>query len=287
MAQLIQMRQRIKAIETIKKITHAMQLISMSMHSRLRSRTPHLNKYQQEVEHMLNKVRRAAPSWHNPLMYPDVAPETNPLIILVASQKGLCGNFNTTLFYKFKSEFSSNFLRHAKIITVGKHAQTYSKHNPLGTVIASFDKFSSTKLNHISERIVAEISLAKTPYSSVIIVANGLKTFFVQHPVITTVLPLETTFDTSNGSVESGEPYTWEQAPAEILDDLALQYLTATVYKLLFQSLLAEQAARFLSMDNATRNAQQLLEDTQLQYNKLRQAKITRELTELSASFQN
>jgi F-type H+-transporting ATPase subunit gamma len=84
-----------------------------------------------------------------------------------------------------------------------------------------------------------------------------------------------------------GEQYTWEQNPSDILDDLALQYLTATMYRLLFQSLLAEQAARFISMDNATRNAKQLLEDTQLQYNKLRQAKITRELTELSASFQN
>lgn len=287
MAQLIQMRQRIKAIETIKKITHAMQLISMSTHSRLRSRTPLLTNYQQEVERMFNKVRFAAPTWHSPIMYPDTAPENNPLIIIVASQKGLCGNFNSTLFHKFETSFSPEFLKNASLITIGKHAQNYINKYPAGKIIVNFDKFSSLQLNLISGRIVEIISTAQKPYSSVIVISNALKTFFVQRPLSTTILPLSSTAHDAAAQSTGGEDYTWEQQPGEILDDLALQYLTATMYRLLFQSLLAEQAARFISMDNATRNAKQLLEDTQLQYNKLRQAKITRELTELSASFQS
>lgn len=286
MAQLIQMRQRIKAIETIKKITHAMQLISMSMHSRLRSRTPLLNNYQQEVERMFNKVRFAAPTWYSSIMYPNTAQESNPLIILIASQKGLCGSFNSNLFHKFEASFTPNFLKNASIITVGKHAQSYINKQPFGQITASFDKFSSPQLNLISSRIVETICSAQKPFSSVVVVSNILKTFFVQRPHITTILPLSEPTNTIEQSTP-GEEYAWEQHPNEILNDLAVQYLTATMYRLLFQSLLAEQAARFISMDNATRNAKQLLEDTQLQYNKLRQAKITRELTELSASFQS
>ena len=102
MAQLIQMRQRIKAIQTIKKITHAMRLISMSMHSRLRNRAPILKTYQDEVSAMFGKVRFAAPEWKSALMHPQGDPESNPLVILIASQKGLCGNFNSSLFKAFQ-----------------------------------------------------------------------------------------------------------------------------------------------------------------------------------------
>ena len=286
MAQLIQMRQRIKAIETIKKITHAMQLISMSMHSRLRNRAPLIENYQQEVERMFEKVQFAAPTWHNPIMHPNTVPESNPLVILVASQKGLCGNFNSSLLRKFEKQFPIEKLKNTALIAVGKYAVNYIEKLPINNIVSTFDDFSSVRLNLIAGRIVEEINTVKTPYSSVVIVANALKTFFVQHPQVTTVLPLSKELGASTAETMPKEPYSWEQNPSEILDDLALQYLTAKVYHLLFQSILAEQAARFISMDNSTRNAKQLLEDTQLLYNKLRQAKITRELTELSASFQ-
>ena len=92
MAQLIQMRQRIKAIQTIKKITHAMRLISMSTHSRLRTKAPQIEQYQQEVATMFKKVQYAAPEWKNEFIHPET--KNRPLIILAGSQKGLCGNFN-------------------------------------------------------------------------------------------------------------------------------------------------------------------------------------------------
>ena len=77
MAQLIQMRQRIKAIETIKKITHAMQLISMSTHSRLRNLALKLKVYEDEISLIFDKVRFAAPEWSNPIMYPESTKEKN------------------------------------------------------------------------------------------------------------------------------------------------------------------------------------------------------------------
>jgi F-type H+-transporting ATPase subunit gamma len=79
----------------------------------------------------------------------------------------------------------------------------------------------------------------------------------------------------------------WQHSPELILDKLADMYLQSLIHNSLFLSLLGEQAARFIAMDNATRNANNFIDSMQLQYNKMRQAKITRELTELSANFQN
>ena len=76
--------------------------------------------------------------------------------------------------------------------------------------------------------------------------------------------------------INSTNDFIWEHEPTELLNHIANQYLEAQIQNLLFQSLYAEQAARFVSMDNATRNAENLLESTTLTYNKLRQAKITR-----------
>ncbi len=287
MAQLIQMRQRIKAIETIKKITHAMRLISMSMHSRLRNRASILEAYQKEIDLMFEKVRFAAPKWNSPIMYPEAEPENNQLLIVVGSQKGLCGNFNSSLFKEFQQTYTEEKLKKIKIVAIGKHAIDRMKKQPGANIVKTFDNFSITRLNLISGRLVELIMESEIPYSSVVIFANALKTFFLQNPEQTTVLPLSRKIDESISESMPNEPYLWEQNPNEILNDLSVQYVTSKVYYLLFQSLLAEQAARFISMDNSTRNAKELLEETQRLYNKLRQAKITRELTELSASFQN
>jgi len=284
MAQLIQMRQRIKAIETIKKITHAMRLISMSLHSRLRSKAPLLANYQKEIAAMFEKVRFAAPKWRNRIMHPKTDAKSNPLVIFVASQKGLCGNFNTALFREFQELIPPAKIKKINFVAVGKYAVDFFKKQETDRIVKTFDHFSSAQLNMISGRIVELISQAETPYSAVTFIANYPKSFFSQKPKSTDILPLSKDF-AEGKTKRPREPYVWEQDPNEVLDDLALQFLTSQIYHLLFQSLLAEQAARFISMDNSTRNAKQLLEDTQLLYNKLRQAQITRELTELSASF--
>ena len=127
--------------------------------------------------------------------------------------------------------------------------------------------------------------MTATPaFTSVTIISNTFKSFFVQKPTITQLIP----FDQKKiiALVEPpAEGYLWDEQPDKILDKLAAHYIEAQLQHLVFQSLLSEHAARFISMDNSTRNANSLLETTKLEYNKLRQAKITTEITELSGSF--
>lgn len=297
MAKLIQIRQRIKAIETIKKVTHAMRLISMSSHSRLRGKQEPLRNYRAGINALFAKLQPFAPDWTNPIMYP--ATHGTTLYILVGSQKGLCGTFNTNLFAKFTHILEQNAHTPFYLITVGKKATDFVSEHYAQRSVRSFDDFSPRTLASIASDIIDVILSAPQPFSQVVVVSNEFTGFFVQKPREAVIIPFNqarpapallrsSSFEGRLGQESIPAPIEdllWYQQPKEILDMLAQQYIEAELQALLFESLLAEHAARFISMDAATRNAETLLEETKADYNKLRQAKITKELTELTSSF--
>lgn len=204
------------------------------------------------------------------------------LLILVGSQKGLCGNFNTELFAFFEKEIAHKS-QQLSIIAVGKKAHDYARLG-VGGVIKSFDEFSLVTLGQISRSITDYILTTSESYSSVQVYSNKSKSFFMQKPQTTTLIPFS--FEQKVSEHEAvHEDYIWEQDSGEIMNFLVEKLLYMTVYELLFQSLIAEQAARFIAMDNSTRSASKLLDSTQLLYNKMRQSKITGELTDLIGGF--
>lgn len=281
MSQLIHIRHRIKAIQTIQKITHAMRLISMSMHSRLKYKETSLKTYTQTISDLFYTLSHAYPSWTSPLLQPLSTVANKQLIILIGAQKGLCGNFNNgvfSLFEKHKIHHSST----TDYILIGKRAIEYGKNITHGSIIKTIAHYSNHTRNQTASTIANIIASAQSPYTQVIIISNTLKTFFQQKPVLTTVIPVAQPEHYMQSPHHSD--YIWEQEPYTILDHLSSWYLTTIIEHVLFQSLFAEHATRFISMDTATRNAETILEETKLKYNKLRQAKITKELTELTGS---
>jgi F-type H+-transporting ATPase subunit gamma len=284
MAHLIHMRQRIKAIETIKKITHAMRLISMSNHARFKNKDASLKTYTQALNKLFHIVKKHAPSWHNEIVYPH-GNHKKTLIVLVGSQKGLCGTFNSALFKMFQAYMTKHPVHNPHYIAVGKRAvdfiTSYTAAHP-GTLVALYPEFSGTTLSTLIAKIAHEIIESNRGYTHVLIASNKPKTFFVQKAEITLLIPFATH---AEQAADNNHEYDWQQSPETLLDTLVHQCITASLQTLLFQSLLAEHAARFLSMDTSTRNAETLLEETELLYNKLRQAKITKELTELTGTI--
>jgi F-type H+-transporting ATPase subunit gamma len=289
MSQLIQMRRRIQTIETIHKITNAMRLIAMSGHTRLKHKEELVKQYNSQIEELYGQIRAQIPTNFDPLAN-RIDPNGPELIILVGSQKGLCGNFNTNVFNTFEGYIQQEAQPH--IIAIGRRAEDFVKDKHYSHVIQSFSKFSTTNINEIVSSISEIINNTTQSYSRISIVSNVLKTFFAQRPVINQLLPLINEPEAIGHTDEKQktvlfEDYMWKQPPQSIIKDLAYLYLTAKLHTILFQSLLAEQAARFLSMDNSTRNAEGLLELSKIQYNKLRQAKITKEINELVSSMSN
>jgi F-type H+-transporting ATPase subunit gamma len=283
MSKLIQMRNRIQTIETIRKVTDVMRIISMSAHSRLKTKQEPLSQYLDELKNLLAKVQRATPSWSHEQLIP-TGNDTNPLIIIIGSQKGLCGAFNTQLSKILNEYLSQNPSAHYRFSAVGKKPIEYLISNHPDKLIYSFPTITSRNFLTIAQELTDLIMTARPIYTSVTIISNVFKNFFTQKATITKLIPFDPSHISSD-AVPPIEGYMWDETPSEILDKLAVQYIEAQFQHLIFQSLLSEHAARFLSMDNSTRNANTLLTDTKLEYNKIRQAKITTEITELTGNF--
>ncbi|KKP35820.1 MAG: ATP synthase gamma chain [candidate division TM6 bacterium GW2011_GWF2_32_72] len=282
MAQLIQMRQRIKAVQTIKKVTHAMRLISMSSHAKLRNKRTFIEKYKEELTLLLSKIKTETPDWQNKILFPNNATDRN-LAIFVGSQKGLCGNFNLSAFAFFAKEIHNNPTKNLEIISIGKNAFNLIQHEH-GKLIKSYNQFTANNLENIANEIANLIWNQEISYNSVTVYSNTPITFFAQKPISNKLIP----FDSQEWGVEKTqqqEDYIWMETKEDLLNDLGFKCLKINLQLLFFKSLLAEQAARFISMDGATRNANKLLDTMQLQYNKLRQTKITKELAELTGGF--
>ena len=276
MSQLIQMRQRMQAIDTIEKITHAMRLVAMSTITRLKSQLEYLHDYAKTIEQLYATVATLA-NHQAELLHPASAHE---LIIVVGSQKGLCGNFNGTIAASFEQFIATH--HNAHVMTVGKKITELV--SPLlrrsNIHIASFDGLTAATIPLIVENIITYLFTQRF-YTHVWIVSGYTRNMFVQRARISTLLPVKIP-PTLKMNVDD---YIWEQDAQELADSLFKQYVSAQLHTLLITSLFAEQSARFTSMDSATRNAKEVKEQMQLTYNKARQAKITKELTELTSSI--
>ncbi len=276
MAQLITMRQRIKAIETIKKITHAMRLTSMSSHSRLRHKKLQLEKYKLAFQKLWARIEKIQTKSES---LTEKAPEYR-LIIIVSSQKGLCGTLNSTLFKVYEQTFPT-VTAYDHIIAIGKTAVDFCAHQNF-TTLAAYPEFSSSNFVDLAQAIADIISSNLSLYKEVIAVSNYQKSFFIQRPQIVPIYPLP---PAPALKVEDTEEVLFEQSPEELSRTIRHLMLVVTLQELLFEALLAEHAARFLSMDSSTRNAENLLIEMKLEYNKSRQSAITRELTELAINI--
>lgn len=277
MAQLIHIRNRIKTIETIQKVTHAMRLISMSSHSRLRLRTNTLKKFLDLAYEQLQLIMQTTDATH-----PFLIKHKNPkerLVIIIGSQKGLCGSFNNNLAnFVLKQESVP-----ASYILIGKRIIHLLQNSLPGMVIRTQEAITSYNFIEVAESISSFLLKNKEMYQSVVVYSNYPRSFFTQDPIITHLIPFDSDEVDQNLKKEKNlEDITWDTDPQTILNAVIPFCLVGKIQSLFHQSLSAEYAARFISMDNSTRNASVLLEESRLIYNKLRQAKITKELAELS-----
>jgi len=289
MAELIKLRRQIKSINTNRKITNAMRLISMSLYAKLEKKNLATIQYKNRIETIFVNAIKANPSWKNPIIMQNDLLDSNPLYIFIASTKGFCGSFNNNLIQHFKINFFKEEHQSIHFVTVGKKATTYIKDKPFGKMILSFDNLNLKNYVSICDEILQIITSAQAPYSSINVYSNSFVNFFIQKPQKISLTPINLKNLISQKEDKSKEnqidEIIWEGDQNKILDHLAIKYLRTQILHFLFQSLLAEQASRFVAMDAATTNADKILEKLTRNYNKSRQATITKELLELSSSF--
>src|SRR5579872_3982064 len=153
MSKLIQMRNRIQTIETIRKVTDAMRIISMSAHSRLKAKQDALDNYLHTLSILLAKVQQATPSWSNERLMPTSIHNNNPLIILIGSQKGLCGGFNSHLLKFFDGYLKEYPSAHYHFVAVGKKAVDYMQAHHSDAILKTYPTLTAQKFLIIAQQL--------------------------------------------------------------------------------------------------------------------------------------
>lgn len=293
MSQLAQLRQKIKSVQTTKKITHAVRLISMSFYNKLDKLDQPLKTYTKGVSDLFLELLRHSPSWKKPLLFPTDVFDSTPLYIIISTSKGLCGSLNSNLFRYLDSALFIEKHQQPQFITIGQKATNYIKEKGYNNLICSYTELTSHNFIALADDLVDKMISSNTLFSSVSLFANEARSFFVQKPSKYTLIPLslEPTEKEENDAEDNtqisddSDTILWEQPQEEVLDFLAIKYLRSSLIQLIFQALRAEHAARFMAMENSTNNAEKYLERLTLQFNKLRQSLITKEVSELSSGI--
>jgi len=299
MLHLTQLKRRMRSLNTTKKLTHAMRLISMSLYSKLDKQRNALEHHKSTLQEVFSEVFTQCDGYTNPILLPEDILNSSPLIIIVSATKGFCGGLNANLFRYLEHKLFVEEHQKPTFITIGQKATTFVEDKKLGSILEKYHSLNSNNFADIAKNIAQTISKQTPSFSSATMFSTQLKNFFSQVPQKNKIIPLAQTpakQQTSKSRKPMGAVYAqktitpetdiiWEQGQHEIVDFLAARYLNNTLTNNLLQALFSEYASRFVAMDSATNNAEKYLDNLTLQFNKLRQAMITREVCELSASL--
>lgn len=290
MSDLLELKQKMATIGQIKKLTQTLRLVAISHHGNLSERLKNaklvIGKIKQTLTTTLNEQAESENVGHRYLLDPDQAP--GRLIIIVSASKGLCGSYNSHL-RRTCLEFLNQFNQlPTKIIVVGNHAEKtlgLTDLSPNINIIEDLGTISNVDHIHAICSQITQLLLQQGPgFSNVWSITNSFVNLFIQKPIIQQLAPWFTAPQNApytNKETSSKKRTILEQDSTIITKTLTEQWIFHSLYGILLDAFLAENAARFIAMDGASRNAQKHVEALNLQLHKHRQNMITKELSEL------
>jgi len=293
MPNLRDIRNRISSVNNTMQITKAMKMVAAAKlrkaQNRMTSMRPFANKLKEVVSRLV-----AASDASNPLLRkPDQVKKA--LLIVVGSDKGLCGGFNNNLF-KVAEQYVQDHLSdlhesgNLDLVTIGKKSTAYFKKRNYHVVDRHPGFFDN--LNYDDTAAIMESALARfsdESYDKVLISYNEFKTVIAQERKVTQVLPVDAESlaeDENEENSSAASEYIYEPNADDILDDILPVHVIMQLWKAVLESNAAEQGARMAAMDNATENAKELEEELTLKYNQARQSAITTEISEIVSGAQ-
>ena len=283
MASTLQLLRRIRSAQNISKTTKAMQMIAASKLKKAQEAALSSRPYVEKLLAVTGEVSKRVEKSARPLYMLEPKNTGKTLYVVIGPDKGLCGALVTNvirdLLKKAKAEDS--------FITIGKKIENPAAHiskNILGSFVFGTTLPKFDMVYPIVQLIDEAFKSGKI--DNVEIMSSHFVNVFVQKPAQTHLLPIRPQEDedvkvkkTENDAVQLFEP-----SAEELLPDLLKRYVEMAIHQELIENYLSEQAAKLISMQNATNNAKDIIEDLKLEYNKTRQAKITSELLDITGS---
>lgn len=283
MANLKEIKNRITSINSTVQITSAMKMVSAAKLKRAQDAITQMRPYAEKLQELLGNLSSSLNSSEG--VYSQERELKNVLLIAVTSNKGLCGGFNNNVIKRIKVLKEEYATSKVDVLSIGKKAQEFSKkagftetNNP--EIPTDLEKIYDN-LNFLSVAEVAEMAMnwfENKAYDKVVIVYNKFINAATQEIQAEQMLPI---LPPENVEVNNNTDYIFTPSKKEIIEDIIPKSLKIQLYKSVLDSNASEHGARMTAMHKATDNANDLLFDLKLTYNKARQAAITNEILEI------
>jgi F-type H+-transporting ATPase subunit gamma len=284
MASLDDLRKRITSVKSTQKITKAMKMVAAA---KLRKAQESAEKGRPYSEKMRNIILNLTESINDPSNAPKLLVGTGKdqtyLCVVMTSDRGLCGGFNSNICRLAKNHFSKILSegKELKIITIGSKGHDQLKREYGKYIIKKLSFKDKKKISFLEADEVGKIIIDlfdKNEFDKCILFFNNFKNVVTQIPQAQQIIPAEK----KEATKEKNENfYEFEPDEDEILEDLLPKNISTQVFKAFLENSASEQGSRMTAMDNATRNAGDLVNKLTIVYNRSRQAAITKELIEI------
>jgi len=286
MPSLDDLKKRIKSVKSRQKITKAMKMVAAAKLRKAQESAEKGRPYSEKMQNIILNLTRSLNDPENaPKLLSGTGKDKTHLCVVMTADRGLCGGFNSNICKLAKKHFNKILSenKELKIITVGTKGldqlkRKYSKH-----IIKkiSFKDKKSISFNEANEigKIIIDL-FEKDEFDKCILFYNNFKNVITQIPKAHQVIPTEIIGKIDEKKIEITS-YEFEPDEDDILEDLLPKNISTQVYKAFLENAASEQGSRMTAMDNATRNAGDLVDKLTINYNRSRQASITKELIEI------
>ena len=283
MASLDDLKKRISSVKSTQKITKAMKMVAAAKLRRAQESAERGRPYSQKMNNIILNLSSGISDKENaPKLLAGTGEDKVHLCVVITADRGLCGGFNSNIIKKAKSYFQklSDSGKELKIITVGSKGYDQLKRAFKDNIIENISFKESKNANYFDADKVGKILIQKfeqKEFDVCTIFYNQFKNVITQIPQEQQIIPLKINEEEKS----SDENYEFEPDEDEILGNLLPKNISTQIFKAMLENSASEQGSRMSAMDNATRNAGEMVDKLTIQYNRSRQAAITKELIEI------
>ena len=286
-ANLKEVRERIKSVSSTQQITKAMKMVSAAKLRRATDAIVQMRPYADKLNEMLRNILSNLEGSANTTFGKERDVE-NAMVVVVTSNRGLCGAFNTNIIKAAVADIEANFAKHRKegkltIMPIGKRGYDYFKKRYKDCKIITehveiFKDLSFDNVARVSQELMDGFETAE--YDMVKVSYGRFKNAAMQFPETFQFLPVKK-LEAKEGGSKMRADYIFEPNQQDLLEQLVPSILQTTFHKFLLDTHASEHGARMTAMDKATENAEEMKKELKITYNKARQEAITKELSEI------
>ncbi len=282
MPSLKDLKNRIDSVKSTRKITKAMQMVAAAKLRRAQEAAENARPYAAQMRKVMNGLAASATGAANaPGLLVGTGKEDVHLLVVLTAERGLCGAFNSSIVKIAKTRANDLLAqgKTVKILTVGRKGRDQLKRDFGQLFVGHVDLSEVKRLRYADARDIAQDVIGRFDageFDVATIFFNKFKSVISQEPTAQQIIPAQ--FDEPE---ETSTIYTYEPTEGEIMAELLPRNVATQIFAALLENGASEQGARMSAMDNATRNAGDMIERLNLEYNRSRQAAITNELIEI------